>query len=80
MICVRSGIGLLTIRAKQFASNLFSKISGNQIVGTFAAANIHLGSSGTYQIAVGVEGIQKTSLIETSVWLDSRQRIFRYEK
>jgi hypothetical protein len=62
------------------AGKQFSKVSGNQIVGTFAAANIHLGSSGTYQITVGVEGAQKTCLIETSVWLNSRQRIFRYEK
>jgi hypothetical protein len=53
-----------------------SKISGNQIVRTSAAANIDLGGCGTDQITVAIERIQKARLIGTGIRLNSPQRIF----
>lgn len=57
-----------------------SKISGNQIIRTLAAADVHPGSGRTYQIAVDVEGVQKTRLIEAGIGLNSPQRLFGYKK
>jgi len=37
-----------------------SKVSGDQIVRTPAAANVDLGSGGAYRITVGIERVQKT--------------------
>jgi hypothetical protein len=62
------------------AKDIRSKISGDQIVRTPAAANVHLGSGGTYQITVGIERVQETRFIGASIRLNSRQRGFVYEK
>lgn len=56
------------------------KMSGNQIIRTFASADIDLRCSSTYQIAVGIERIQKARLIGAGIRLDSSQRVFVYEK
>ena len=61
-------------------SKIVSKISGDQIVRASAAADVHLGSGGTYQVTIGIERVQKTRLIVTSDWLNSLERIFVYEK
>ena len=57
-----------------------SKISGNQIIRTPASANIDFGSGGTYQIAVGIERVQKTKLIWAGTRLNHRQCVFVYKK
>jgi hypothetical protein len=57
-----------------------SKISGDQIIRSPAAANVNPGSSGTYQITIGIERVQKTRLIRTGIRLDPPQRAFVYEK
>jgi hypothetical protein len=57
-----------------------SKISGDQVVRTSASANVNPSSGGTYQISVGVERVQKARLIGASIWLNSLQRVFIYEK
>jgi hypothetical protein len=57
-----------------------SKISGNQIVRTSAAANIDLGGCGTDQITVAIERVQEPRLIGAGIGLNSPQRIFLYEK
>jgi hypothetical protein len=62
------------------ASRAISKIGGNQIIGPPASANVHLGSRGTYQNTVGIERVQKTRLIRASIWLNSPQCVFVYEK
>jgi hypothetical protein len=59
---------------------IVSKISGDKIIGTSASADIDLGSGGTNQITIRIEGVQKTRLIEASIWLNSLQRIFVYKK
>ena len=51
-----------------------SKIMGDQVVRTPASANIHLGGGGAYQVAVGIERVQKAGLIETGIWLKAPQR------
>jgi hypothetical protein len=57
-----------------------SKISGDQIVRTSASTNIDPGRGGTYQIAVGIERLQKTRLVEAGIWLNSLQCILVDEK
>jgi hypothetical protein len=57
-----------------------SKISGDQIVRTPAAADVHPGSGGTYHITIGIECVQETRFIGVSVRLKSPQRVFLYEK
>jgi hypothetical protein len=57
-----------------------SKIGGDQIVRTSAAANIDLGGSRAYQIAVCVKGSEKTRLIAVGIRLDAPQGIFVDEK
>jgi hypothetical protein len=57
-----------------------SKISGNQIARTSAAANIDLGRSGTDQITIAIECVQEPRLIGAGIGLNSPQRIFLYEK
>jgi len=59
---------------------IVSKISGDQIIGTSASADIELGCGGTYQITVGIERVQKARLIGAGIWLNSLQRIFVYKK
>jgi hypothetical protein len=57
-----------------------SKIRGDQIVRTPAAADVHPGSGGTYRITIGIECVQETRFIGVSVRLKSPQRVFLYEK
>jgi hypothetical protein len=57
-----------------------SKIGGDQVVRTPASANVDPGSGGTYQTTVGIERVQKTRLIGASIWLNSPQCVFVYEK
>jgi hypothetical protein len=57
-----------------------SKIIGVQVVRTPASANIDLGSRGAYQVAVGIERVQKTRLIEAGIWLNAPQRGVVYEE
>jgi len=68
------------IRPRLHQQVFVSKIGGDQIIGTPASANVHPGSRGTYQITVGIERVQKTQLIEASIWLNSPQCAFIYEK
>jgi hypothetical protein len=56
------------------------KICGNQIIRTSAPANIHPCGSGTDQVPVAIERIQKSRLIRARIWLNSPQCIFRYEE
>ena len=53
-----------------------SKIICDQVIRTPASANIHLGSSGAYQVTVGIERVQKARLIEAGIWLNTPQRGF----
>jgi len=55
-------------------------MSGNQIVGTPAAADIDLLGGGAYQIAVAIERAQKAGLIGAGIRLNSPQSVFAYEK
>ena len=57
-----------------------SKIGGNQIVRTSAAANIDPGRGGTDQITVAIERVQKARLVGPRIRLNSRQRFFVDEK
>ena len=61
-------------------SHTFLEISGNQIIGTFAATNIKPGRSGTNQIPIGIEDVEKAGLIERCIGLNSRQRILGDKK
>ena len=56
------------------------RISGDQIVGAPAAANVHLGGGGTYHITIGIKRAQEARFIEVSIRLKSSQRIFLYKK
>ena len=56
------------------------KIRGDQIVRTSASANIHPCGSGTDQVTVAIERIQKPRLIGAGIRLNSPQCIFRYEE
>jgi hypothetical protein len=68
-------------RAAGIASlGVFRKISGDQIIGAPAAADVHLGSGGTYHITIEIERVQKARFIGVSVRLKSPQRVFLYEK
>jgi hypothetical protein len=58
----------------------FRKISGDQIIGAPAAAEVHLGSGGTYHITIGIERVQEARFIGVSVRLKSPQRVFLYEE
>jgi hypothetical protein len=49
----------------------FRKISGDQIIGAPAAAEVHLGSGGTYHITIRIERAQETRFIGVSVRLKS---------
>jgi hypothetical protein len=66
--------------AMHSAAGNYFKICDNQIIRTSASANIELSCGGTYQIAVGIERVQKARLIGASIWLNSPQSIFAYEK
>jgi hypothetical protein len=46
-------------------------MSGDQIIGTSASANIDPGRGGTYQVTVGIERVQKTRLVEAGIRLNS---------
>ena len=48
-----------------------SKTGGDQVVRTPASTNIDPGSSGTYQIAVGIERVQKARLIRAGIRLNA---------
>ena len=56
------------------------KVGGNQIIGTSGSANIDLRCSGTYQIPVGIERIQKSRFIGADIWLYFSQCAFVYEE
>ncbi|OIQ74564.1 hypothetical protein GALL_437830 [mine drainage metagenome] len=56
------------------------KMSGNQIIRTFASADIDFRCSSTDQITVGIERIQKARLIRAGIRLDSSQCLFVNEK
>jgi hypothetical protein len=53
-----------------------SKMSGNQIIGTSATADIDPGCRSAYQIAVRIERFQKARLIEAGIRLKPPQCIF----
>jgi len=57
-----------------------SKISVDQIVGTPPPANIHPGSSGAYQVPVGIEGVQEAPFSWMDIRLNSPQRTFVYKE
>jgi hypothetical protein len=50
----------LAYQERESATDIRSKISGDQIVRTPAAANVDLGSGGAYPITIGIERVQKT--------------------
>ena len=62
------------------AAGFVSKIAGDQVVGTPAPANVEPGSGGTYQVTVGIESVEKTRFIGTSIWLNAPQCVFVYKK
>jgi hypothetical protein len=62
------------------ATDIRSKISGDQIVRTPASADVDPGSGGAYPITVAIERVQKARFIRTGIWLDPPQRAFVYEK
>jgi hypothetical protein len=68
------------VRPRLHQQVIVSKISGDQIIRTPAAADVHPGSCGAYQIAIGIERVQETRFIGVSIWLNSPQRAFIYEK
>jgi len=57
-----------------------SEIMGDQVVRTPASANINLGGSSAYHVTVGIERVQKTSLVGAGIWLDILQRGLVYEE
>jgi hypothetical protein len=57
-----------------------SEISGNQIIGAPASANIDPSCGGTYQITIAIERVQKAQLIGARIWLNSPQCVFAYKK
>jgi hypothetical protein len=57
-----------------------SEICRDEIVRSPAAADVHPGSGGTYQVAVGIERVQLTPFIERYIRLNSPQGILAYEK
>lgn len=75
---VRRAISLISVEPR--GSRTGSKICRDQIVRAPAAADIHLGSGGAYQVAIGIERVQKTRFIVAGIRLDSLQRILLYEK
>ena len=56
------------------------KISGDQLVKSFAATPINLRGSRVYQVAVRIEGAEQSRLIGPDARLNSSQRIFIHEK
>jgi hypothetical protein len=56
------------------------EIRGNQIIRTSAPADIDSGGSGTYQITIAIERVQKSRRIRVAIRLDSPQCFFIYEK
>jgi hypothetical protein len=77
--CALSFVDGLAVQATS-TGFFVSKISGDQVVRTPASADVDPGSGGTYQIAVGIERVQKTRLIGASIRLDSPQCVFVDEK
>lgn len=47
------------------------EISGDQVITPPTAANVNLGSDGTYQVTVGVERVKKAGLGEAGIRLNS---------
>jgi hypothetical protein len=68
------------VKLRLYQQVFVSKISGDQIIRTPAAADVHASSGGAYQITVGVERVQETRFIEASIRLKSPQRAFVYEE
>jgi hypothetical protein len=62
--------------AGNYSNRQYSKMSGNQIVGTSAAADIDPGCGSAYQIAVRIERFQKARLVEAGIRLEPPQCIF----
>lgn len=58
----------------------FSKICGDQIVGSPASTDVNLRGGRAYRITVAVERVQETGLVLTGIWLNSPQRAFVYEE
>lgn len=79
---IETGVAVVSNRSpiRGEATDIRSKISGDQIVRTPAAANVDLGSGGANPITVGIERLQKTRLIRTGIGLDAPQRAFVYEE
>jgi hypothetical protein len=55
-----------------------SEIGGNQIIRASAPANIEPGSGGTYQVTVGIEGVQESRFIGTDIRLNAPECICLY--
>jgi hypothetical protein len=75
-----NGLQVQRQRASATSGVIVSKIGGDQIIRTPAAADVHPSSGGAYQITVGVERVQETRFIGLSVRLNSPQRAFIHEK
>jgi hypothetical protein len=56
------------------------EIRGDQIIGAPAPADIDSGGSGTDQIPIAIERVQKPGCIGVGIRLNSSQSIFVYEK
>jgi hypothetical protein len=69
------------MRRRKNATNVVaSKISGDEIIRTPTAADVHPGSSGAYQIAIGIVCIQETRFMGLNIRLNSPQRALVYKK
>ena len=66
--CCRSRAG--EADGQSYNAAIVSKTSGDQIIGASASSHIDPGCGGTYQITVGIEGLQKTRLVEAGIWLN----------
>jgi hypothetical protein len=77
---LRHSSGGLASRLRLYQQVFVSKISGDQIIRTPAAADVYASSGGAYQITVGVERVQETRFIGVSIRLNSPQRAFVYEE
>jgi hypothetical protein len=66
----------LAYQERESATDIRSKISGDQIVRTPAAADIDLRSRGAYHITIAIERVQKARLVAAGIWLNSPQCVF----
>lgn len=70
----------VTARLQGSISGAIRKISGDQIIGAPAAADVHLCGGRTYHITIEIKRGQEARFIAASIRFESLQRVFLYEK